>query len=1199
MANYEKLLYSLGGGIISDMQRDAQNGSATIAIGLGGTGKDALKFLKKQVYQRIIPDNPEYAVPKYEHIRYLCIDTDDDKLKEESDLIGLDADYEFFNISGNLNMFTSPTSVAMLEAKPYAKWLNCDNMKLNSVKGAGGVRQIGRYLLLDKSDQVVIRLQQIMSQAVVGLNSRDVNIHILTGIGGGTGAGTILDFCYILKHAIMNCNALAGKNVKVCGYFFMPDVNFAKDIPNNIHTYIEANSFAVMKELDYCMNFDTNGGKWNQVCNGFTVDSKQSPVDVAYLISAQSVNGTVQRNGYEYAMGVCGDYIVQFISDNSINMDTHLANYARAESGMPKSIGGNYKYVILGGSNAVVPMREIMTYLSGCLFKRMSDSWGKVPTEEEVTAFMDKQGLTVDKLLNDLGSCRLPMPEIENTFDRISTNDSGSQGQFAYVLPAPILKPFIAMRQGKVNQFAAGKQSFMNPWSYGMSVEEMDAKSIVCRVYKALETILKDVNFGPYYAAEMLMGSNIKNVINRIDGMLNEVTAKYNDEYAQMGLTINAVKSARKNYNERPRFDPFGSKKKELFEALILAVKRDQELECECLRLSELQTALAVAKKQLTNLYNDFFRKYAEVLRDLERVFVADIVVISQIVPVTDPFTLPLFDITQVRMELDETVKTLDLGTAINLFTDAFFEKAYDVWSSGNEEKIAKWISGYMSEAFKEYTAKSLDDHIKNKYPEVKDDLSKLTEKVKVDIIQTLDMLACELFSLDAGKAPRVASHQDTITYCAAPATAPIINQAIRDYIGVHAGITQVDGCKNRIFFLKSSCCVPMFAYSLIDTHFNRYQATQETGMHLYEGNAKLGDGRNWRQQLPNLRPYQVYRDIDYTTAEKQGKVIAYGKAEDYKIIHAKLDDNGNETAEFYLWLTPDYTEKIATLKTEVELARKNATVAGVTTESLSVSKGELEQKVEALRSYKEDFIDFKFHYGLDPISRTQKRMKPELEPVELRNDGVTEVKFEVRRDYVLDAPDILSLVELEVSKQEAYDAVVKEALEVIDALKKQCEAAESAKKVAADARPIFVNGLFTGVLQYAKNHTITFEDKDEFGFDNREPITLSRLGAKPFGACAPIYQAYQAFLALSAEEKQVIEAKVTMYMNGEDEYGAEADYSDTMKKACDMLQTTLTRDYMGMVREQTRALPEANEIASLYSQISRDMKHFKMQRGL
>ena len=57
MAEYKKLLYSVGGGIISDAQLDAQNGSATIAIGLGGTGKDAIKRLKKEVYQRIAPDN--------------------------------------------------------------------------------------------------------------------------------------------------------------------------------------------------------------------------------------------------------------------------------------------------------------------------------------------------------------------------------------------------------------------------------------------------------------------------------------------------------------------------------------------------------------------------------------------------------------------------------------------------------------------------------------------------------------------------------------------------------------------------------------------------------------------------------------------------------------------------------------------------------------------------------------------------------------------------------------------------------------------------------------------------------------------------------------------------------------------------------------------------------------------------------------
>ena len=76
MAVYSKLLLSAGGGIVSTTQQAEQvKNTATVLIGLGGTGIDALRTIKTQVYSRLKADDPDAVVPQYEHIRFLGVDT--------------------------------------------------------------------------------------------------------------------------------------------------------------------------------------------------------------------------------------------------------------------------------------------------------------------------------------------------------------------------------------------------------------------------------------------------------------------------------------------------------------------------------------------------------------------------------------------------------------------------------------------------------------------------------------------------------------------------------------------------------------------------------------------------------------------------------------------------------------------------------------------------------------------------------------------------------------------------------------------------------------------------------------------------------------------------------------------------------------------------------------------------------------------
>ena len=1051
MAEYKKLLYSVGGGIISDAQLDAQNGSATIAIGLGGTGKDAIKRLKKEVYQRIAPDNAGESVAQYRHIKYLSIDTDEADLWNKEDFIGIDKDTEFFSIKGDTTIFTDPQNAAILEGKSYAKWLNCRNITLKSDQGAGGVRQIGRYFLIDKSAALKNKLRQVFTAAVENRNSNDntnavqtsapvnntkneVNIHIMTGLGGGTGAGTFLDVCYIVREAVGTCAALNGKSVRICGYFFMPDVNLAKIGQELVRNYIMYNSYAAMKELDYCMSFPENGDKWDQQYNGFRITTDQPPVDLAHLVSSQSVSGTVNKNGYECAMRVVSDYIVQFIADDDIFRDTHhgipmvvhISNLYRTESFIPKPHGGNYKYVIIGSSYSPIPMREAATYLTSKLFDEMTGRWSKEPTDADIAELCERIGLSCEKLTKNVGVFSINVPVIDNVYDVLPTDDTGDKYECGYVLPENILAPFNKQEMKICGNFKNGSNELTNEWKPGMDLDE-NPVSIVCCVFKALDEVVLDTKRGPIYAAKMLFGSDKKNIINIISGI--EKTAKLNRDaaYSNIDLTVKAVKKARADYNNRPKFDPFGKRKKELFGNLLNAIKNDISRRCEYKRYDYLCKVLATAKEQLLALYNNYFKKYADVIRDLMKVFEKNEQAIAALQDInSDPFMLPMFKIRDLCSTLDEEVKKLLVGTEIANFNYAFYKKAYETWHSGNEKLISAWISKYMSIIFRNPIALTFDD------------VPMLTKAGCDNVIQELDDMASEMFLLDSTRAPRVYTHTDTFTYCSATDTAPVLNDAIERYKGANPYVQIVSENNNRVFFLKITTCVPMFAYGLIDEMYAAYQeAKSVTGKHLYEGAAENGDPRNWQTDLPDLRPYSIYKDIDWTTPEKVATAAAYKTAEyEAGIIHSEIDSTGNETGHYYIWRTPDYMPKLMSAKELADKAQALVENEKSTLEDCQNILKKLNDEQNDLKSYKEELIDYRLTYG--SVNNSQKLVKPEIPPISILNDGYMvnpDTAFDVRRDYVLASPILMNVVKEELGKVNKYNEVMAQLTEVTAAV--------------------------------------------------------------------------------------------------------------------------------------------------------------------
>ena len=96
MAIYGSLLIDAGGGVIDHNKQSDRQPGASVIIGLGGTGSDAVIKLKKEVYKQLKPDDVGAVIPRYNDIKYLIIDSDDSKISVSNGKISdIDGTTEF------------------------------------------------------------------------------------------------------------------------------------------------------------------------------------------------------------------------------------------------------------------------------------------------------------------------------------------------------------------------------------------------------------------------------------------------------------------------------------------------------------------------------------------------------------------------------------------------------------------------------------------------------------------------------------------------------------------------------------------------------------------------------------------------------------------------------------------------------------------------------------------------------------------------------------------------------------------------------------------------------------------------------------------------------------------------------------------------------------------------------------------------
>lgn len=872
---YKKLSIAAGGGIIDQYQQAEQEECANVFIGLGGTGISCLKEVKKQVYNRLKPDPDSGDVPRYDHIQFLAIDGD--KLSSDDTLSSLDNVNEFLSISiPEISSVLSNSRV--LRAEPNLKWLN-DNLSVHdAVNGLGGLRQAGRLAVMQNCSKIVERITSKINLAKTGLIDKPVNIHIFTGMGGGTGAGTFIDICYIIHHILEELSLLA--KTEVCGYFFLPDVNLAKVKQDATKRYIQVNGFAAMKELDYCMNFDKNGGEWNQKYDGFSVKTNDKPVTLAHLITAQDETGNTRKNGYEYAMNVVTDYVMEFVTKQNVSQEdrdagnfglsSHITNINRIVDQLKKKRGAGYCYCVLGASHAYMPYKDINSYMAARIF----EAYQTYPTtNHDINTFVTNNNLTYRDFLNAINKEIRPVPIFEVD---TSTLIDQVNGIAADVIP-PILSQMTNSLPRIEGELTTNKESQL--------------KSVIVEIKNKLIEVATAQRKGSYYASLFLNNTdrNSEDFSDIIDGYIKENNGHLSQANANLELRIRSMEStlrelqnARLHRNRRAN-------------AYVSAVHSYYSEKAKIALYKEMGDFLNQLKPQIQDLYENFFAPINLMLSNVAETFNQNYKDLADKATVNDDYAIKIIGIDDegLKKSLDLAVESIDTVKVVNEFISYMIRKSDDWLGQSEDSKICAAVASFFIQNLSEFTHKNIDFYLQEKFQV--EGQKQLADKIHKEILRNLKDRAKPLFWTN-----EPLDTDSRLGYCSIPDTSNAI-EAAADLLKNEDN--QIDKRKSimpdRISMLVFYCGVPMFKFKGSYNYRSKYdnRTDLDRGCHLYEGQGT--DDRDFGK-LHNIVPLSQYSDDDIKD-DVQKFINNYDVAVDLGIIHKKQTDTEGKRFEYQL----------------------------------------------------------------------------------------------------------------------------------------------------------------------------------------------------------------------------------------------------------------------------------------------------------
>ena len=894
MPMYDSLLLSQGGGIV-DVQKLSPRypNSAALIIGIGGTGMRAVRKLKQKVYQQIQPEHPDDDVKRYDHIQFLVIDSDATEIKEKGESC-IDGNTEFCNISDSLlaDRLTKENLINQIKDHQIYNWFDIDNAGMAGTDGAGGIRQVGRFLFFHKFNIIKSNLEAKMRDALSGQNPANLDIYVFAGISGGTGSGTFLDTCYLLR-SIVSSGRIAC-NAKIFGMFFLPDVPMSIDaVADNPHAvaWNTSNGYAAMKELDYLMHLKEAGKRFSQNYGSLTIDTDEKPVDMCHLFSAHNADGVQVVDGFNVALNAATDLAISYLCDTNLTTNPNgvqpqtirgsMANIDNGVSDLKPTCGADLTYHIVGVSEAFIPTSQFLTYLACGLFKKFSAFVGhgvNAPSMDEIKNLAQELGYGDASSLKSAIEEGSPVLYLSNYADDTGALlGSGVMGRTEIVSawrdPAQRwLEGSTGTRDGNASMIL---RVLRNNDKYNIEKSRAATGSLVERTFTKLCDIAANPNYGPYYTALLLRGGEymLQSCLIDIKAEAEHAAARCKIDLEGDGSTrglydykvdANTAYCSSKSWNRKKRL--------EAYYCSVIDVVRSVNEGASWRKTAEVAQSLIT---QLETMYNEFFGPLADCFDTLLETFRAnDIWLGSAEARRAIDGTTHLVDLDNVRNDLQQAVDNLTTNECVTDLVNMFINNR-GCWMGDNEPGLKRAICEHIRKVrnFGPVIGKTIDTYLMRKYPDLGQDAqvngAALIQRLQTAEIQRMYNEASPMFW--AQQAYNIRDSEVAFPYCniSIPAVSNYLSSAATAFAAGNNAAIQVKqtGLSDRISIIRYYSGVPFYAYHGVATLKSGYDdsaaAMFGVGAHLYAHTGRGGEyDCDWRHELPTPMPYSVDKDF-------------------------------------------------------------------------------------------------------------------------------------------------------------------------------------------------------------------------------------------------------------------------------------------------------------------------------------------------
>ena len=345
-------------------------------------------------------------------------------------------------------------------------------------------------------------------------------------------------------------------------------------------------------------------------------------------------------------------------------------------------------------SNNYLPYKEITTYLASKIFQGFGYLNTTLPTENELMEFVKTYRLRFEDIKDAI---RRGVPSVPIYAVDIGTLHEQCQDVDAGRIPNILVKMRDKTYAEIFGKLETNRRSLIEEIEDTVGDDAGNVTSIISRIKSAIVFIATDATKGPYYATALLHTVLSKDLQNIIDGYIRENRETLGLAEGVLTIRIENMDNKLMAFKNAGRLS-----RKRKGEEYLGAVHAFYMNEAQIEECRELEIVLSRVKKQIEELYSNYYLKLKAVLEELNITFAENLLVLKNPVVENTSYFKPLLTIQDLQASLDDTVKTMQISAIVNHFITYLVDND-SMWLSQNESEISAAVTTFFLSELKDY----------------------------------------------------------------------------------------------------------------------------------------------------------------------------------------------------------------------------------------------------------------------------------------------------------------------------------------------------------------------------------------------------------------------------------------------------------------------------------------------------------------